>query len=616
MTSAHEPALHELTLCLEQLQCFAILCDAQREIVWINQSFCDYSGYSLGQCLGQNPRMFRTDDTPPELFQELWSKLSSGQSWRGFFVNHKANGEKYVEECTISPFYTQGHQLHYLALYHNPNQRSSQISDFKWSKYFARHILEHFPNPIWTCDLQGHRDFFNSKWNQGLDSKHHSMNHSLWESLVHPEDLEHVRHSMQSALIRQHSFELLYRMSFSQGHYRWITEEILPHYDHEGHFAGFVGSCMDITESQSLQEILLSNKARIEAKGNYKSEIVENLSRRALELNLELLETCTRMAPEPLSESCQIHLDELRQKAQALRSTLYDLHEFARIEAHPPQLNPQSFCLTDLMMEIHLECTDKTDPNRLRFYTDFNSTEDRIQVYLDQSYLKKLIKILLENIIDVLERGYLRLGFQVAEHQPFSKLHIYIEGWDESSEANCTVNHHNHPRIAIAESMVTQLSGKLAINRKDCDHLNYELIVPLPREHNLEIPVQSSQGTILIADDDDLFALILEELLHQEGFHTKRAHNGKEAVEIAFADQPVHLVLMDLQMPVMNGFEATRIIKRGKPKLNVVALTGQNLEECLQDFLDADFADYLAKPYQKPNLLSILRHSSHKEHRT
>lgn len=604
-----EPSLEELTRSLEQLQCLALICNKDREIIWANPQFCSLSGYTLNELIGQNPNLFKSSETPTELYQELWSSLNSSKAWRGYFVNLKKNGDKYIEECTINPIYTSGHQLHYLALYHNPLDRGKLLSNYNWSKYFARHILDQFPNPIWTCDLQGHRDYFNSKWNQSL-GKRQELSHEEWEKSVHPEDLPLVRQAMQSGLIRQQSFELLYRLSISHEQYRWISEEIQPHYDQASNFSGFVGSCMDVTESKGLQDALLSNKARIEAKGNYKTEIVENLSRNALKINLDLLGQILELNPYQGQDELLGELQQIIDQAQNLRSTLYDLHEFARIEAHPPQLNYEQFNLSELLMEIDLECSDKAEERQLRFYADFYNSETPTSICLDRSFLKKLIKLLLENIMDLLEKGFLRLGYHVEHSHPLAKLHIYLEGWEDLGNESCTVDHRTHPRIAIAESMVTHLSGKILINRKDCDHLNYELVIPLGPK--LSAPAGELAGTILIADDDDLFAMILEELLHAEGFKTKRATNGKEAVEIAFADQPIHLVLMDLQMPIMDGFEATKIIKKGKPKLNVVALTGQSLDECFQDFLDADFADYLAKPYQKANLLKILRHSSHK----
>lgn len=123
--------------------------------------------------------------------------------------------------------------------------------------------------------------------------------------------------------------------------------------------------------------------------------------------------------------------------------------------------------------------------------------------------------------------------------------------------------------------------------------------------------------TILIVDDDRVNRMILKAMLRKEGFEVLLAGNGQEAVDL-YHEQKPQLILMDVQMPVMNGHEATRIIKEsaGEEFIPIIFLTGVTDEEELARCLDHGGDDFLTKPYNntilrsKINALSRLR-SSH-----
>jgi CheY-like chemotaxis protein len=109
--------------------------------------------------------------------------------------------------------------------------------------------------------------------------------------------------------------------------------------------------------------------------------------------------------------------------------------------------------------------------------------------------------------------------------------------------------------------------------------------------------------TILIAEDIELNYLYLCELLKPTGALIKRAENGKIALEYCKENNPVDIVLMDLMMPVMNGYEATRQIKQLHSNLPVIAQTAYAMTEDRKKANDAGCDDFIAKPIDKEELL-------------
>jgi CheY-like chemotaxis protein len=118
----------------------------------------------------------------------------------------------------------------------------------------------------------------------------------------------------------------------------------------------------------------------------------------------------------------------------------------------------------------------------------------------------------------------------------------------------------------------------------------------------LENPV-----TILIAEDDEANHLFFTEMLKLERFHTIVVNNGQEAVDAVKDFPEIMLVLMDIRMPIMDGVEATKIIKKMRADLPIIALTAFAMKGEDKLMLDAGCDDYLLKPVRVGMLLSKIR---------
>lgn len=112
--------------------------------------------------------------------------------------------------------------------------------------------------------------------------------------------------------------------------------------------------------------------------------------------------------------------------------------------------------------------------------------------------------------------------------------------------------------------------------------------------------------TILIAEDADDNFFLLTAILRKTGINLLRAKDGQEAVEIGTSNQNIDAILMDLSMPVMNGLEATKLIKNVKPDIPVIAQTAYAMETDRAHSLEAGCDDYISKPIRRVLLLEIL----------
>jgi len=112
-----EDQVRQLSHAMEQSPVSVLITDLQGRMIYVNRKFSEVSGYSLAECLGQNPRLLKSGESTPAVYQELWHSITQGQTWRGEFHNRRKNGELYWESAMISPLLNDaGRATHFVAI--------------------------------------------------------------------------------------------------------------------------------------------------------------------------------------------------------------------------------------------------------------------------------------------------------------------------------------------------------------------------------------------------------------------------------------------------------------------------------------------------------------------
>jgi len=132
-----EEQLRKLSRAVEQSASIIVITDTSGNIEYVNPKFTETTGYTAEEALGQNPRLLKSNHTPPENYSQLWKAIKSGREWRGEFINKKKNGELYWESATISPIFNErGETTHFIAVKEDITERKQAEAETK------RHLLE------------------------------------------------------------------------------------------------------------------------------------------------------------------------------------------------------------------------------------------------------------------------------------------------------------------------------------------------------------------------------------------------------------------------------------------------------------------------------------------
>jgi CheY-like chemotaxis protein len=169
--------------------------------------------------------------------------------------------------------------------------------------------------------------------------------------------------------------------------------------------------------------------------------------------------------------------------------------------------------------------------------------------------------------------------------------------------------------LAISKAYIELLGGTIELNSafgrgtEVTISLPYQKVETQP-ESNEEIPLEQLKGEnqlLLVAEDDDFNFLFINEILTSSNYQCIRASNGQEAVDLARKNDNVRLILMDLKMPVIDGYKAFDEIKAFKPNLPIVAQTAYALGNDLEKIKSYGFDGYLSKPIKRDEMLKQVK---------
>jgi PAS domain S-box-containing protein len=492
-------------------------------------------------------------------------------------------------------------------------EREALKADLASSEVRFRTIAEHSPVMIWRADVDGRCDYFNRTW---LDFRGRSQSQeagSAWTDGIHPDDRERSLATYRDAFARREPFEMTYRLQRRDGVYRSIDHRGLPYLDAHGVFLGYLGSCLDITERVEFE-------AELERQSLHKSRLMTALSHdartplNAVVLAAQLLETQVKDQADP---EVQESLLVIRNSVRNVLDLLSDLLDLSRIDAGAIPTEITRFALDSTLKE----CLSSIEPQARAKGLDVRFEPDGlvgINLATDRSKLKQILANFLSNALRYTERGHIRLyGDRTAE-----RIQITVEdtgvGIDPADHARvfdefATIGKGRSGfgdgagtglGLAICRRLASLLQGEILLASEPGRGSSFTLSLPssLIVDGKLDaaepvVAVSPESGPILIAEDHEPSRRALSRILQRLGYTVLEAGDGREAIEQVHRERPF-IVLMDINMPGMDGIEATRAL-RADPRtrdLPIFALTGDVTVVNQRRIGEAGVDGYLEKP--------------------
>lgn len=409
------------------------------------------------------------------------------------------------------------------------------------------------------------------------------------------------------------------------------TKAINSLMEYKGEF-GYIGKLFK--NNKEHESLLKKAKLKAEENDKLKSVFLANLSHEIRTPMNAILGFTNLLKNDILKpEETKEYLETIEKSGNNLVLIINDLIEMSKIDANQITPNYTTADLNKCLDEIYetLKITIPTD-KKIAFIFEKDKLNNKIYVKIDETKVKQILVNLINNAIKYTDKGEISFGFEI--HSEQQEIHFFVKdtGYGISSEDQVLIfdrfkridNDYTTKSsglglgLSITKAYLDMMRGSIWLTSSTGNGSTFYFSIPLelatkkPKNKNketLSIITSSmcSHKRILIAEDDEINYLLLTKMLSPyKNLELTRAKNGKEAVAIFTNDNSFDLILLDIKMPIMNGFEAFEHINKTKTGIPIIAQTAFSSGEDIKMITKTGFTDYILKPINREKLFELM----------
>ncbi|MFA6236746.1 MAG: PAS domain S-box protein [Bacteriovorax sp.] len=528
-----------------------------------------------------------------------------------------------------------------MAIIHDVTDQVIARKKVEESEERYRSLADTIPQLVWTSTTDGQINYANERCLKYTGTISQTNYGESWVKTIHPEDLHSVTRSWIKSIKSGKTFTQEYRIRRNDGVYRWFLGRSVPVKNSAGKVLYWNGTATDIEDQKRIERELEEAKENAENANATKSAFLANMSheiRTPLGALLGFSELLKKgnIAPAIRDQ----YIDTISRNGQSLTRIIDDILDLAKVEAGKLDVEYINFSLMDLLGEVVALLKQKADQKDilLRLTADSNVPK---YIYSDPTRLRQIFINIIGNAVKFTDIGSVFIHVNCKSDSE-GKLQFSLSvtdtgrGLDEEQKNrlfkpftqadNTTTRQYGGTGLGLALSkrLSEALGGTITIDKYEKDRGCTFLISFVATEGQISsdksekiseffcpqksLPLKGMQ--ILFADDCPDNQFLIEHFLSINGASVSLASDGSEAVEKALSGS-YDLVLMDIQMPKLDGYQAAEILMNTGYKTPILALTAHAMSEEREKTRAMGFSGHLTKPFNFNELLQTVAEYSH-----
>jgi PAS domain S-box-containing protein len=636
-----EDKILKLTKGIEQSPAVVMITDIQGRIEYVNPKFTEVTGYTPEEAWGKNPSIQKSGIHSKEFYRHMWKTILAGDDWRGIIANRRKNGEIYWESAIITPIKDdEGVIKNFIAIKENITHRVEAEKTLRNSEKKYRLIFENVPVGIFYINRKGIITDCNQNF---VDISGSSRQILVGLDFTNLPDERIVRLFSEIKEGRSAQFEGDYT-SIVTGNKTSIRLMLSPVMNDRGEMDGAIGLMEDRT-AESQQQLLEKQVALAKEAIEFKQNFLANMSHEIRTPLTGIIGMLDILKETPLDQSQKEYVSIMENTSENLMEIVNQVLDFSKIEAGKIKIFIQEFDFHKLIME------------KVNAFKKLSKNDNEIHVHIsedlptfigaDRGRLSQVISNLLNNALKFTEKGTVTLTAEVAcnhlearslpgdvvlENPVKIKVTITDTGIGISEERKdelfnpFTQLYSDQSRthtgtglgLAICRQLVEQHGGhigfKSTLGSGSSFYFTFLASLCTHKSHDDDdlsgyddFPHKLQGLRILMAEDKKVNQKVFYILLRNMGFTVTFTNNGRELID-AYEPEKYDMILMDIQMPVMDGITATQKLKEKYPSLPpVIGVSANAFEGDREKYMSAGLDEYITKPLKPADLIDVLQ---------
>ena len=458
---------------------------------------------------------------------------------------------------------------------------------------------------------------------------YNSLNHI---DLIHPDDQEYQLKKEQ-ALVNNGFFETELRLRHKSGHYLNLSSRSVTVRSDSGEVLGALTISRDITRLKQVHEDLIKANIGVESSNRLKSNFLANISHEIrTPLNSVVGFSNLLLSNNLPNEVKEEYIEQINHNSERLLQIIGDIIDLSRLESSQIEITYEEASLSAIVNEIIEEARQVIKRNEksiiLNVKDQFEDNGDLI--FTDRIWLKRVLNHLMDNAVKFTLEGSVEFSYLLENQNIVFKIRDTGIGINKENlgrifeEFRQEFDGHHRPfeglgiGLTLAKEVIERMGGKIFVQSEKGVGSEFSFSIPYRPAGSTKAkitpvnsepavkPIDWSSRKCLLVDDNKDVLIYLNRILSDTGVSIVTARSGFEAIELVRTTPDIDVVLLDMQMPEMNGIEATKEIRKIRKNLPIIAQTAFIFEDDKDIILEAGCDACLIKPIRREHLLTVM----------
>ena len=512
-------------------------------------------------------------------------------------------------------------------LSHQKEEMARELSD---SENFFKTLIQSAEDGISFYDSDWNLKFANNAFYSILGVSreyYHSMNP---DSFLHPDDIAYRSRRVEALKARGY-FEGEIKARHKDGHYMSLSTRSIVIKSESGDIKGFFTITRDITAFKKYHEELVQARVEAETSSRLKANFLANISHEIRTPLNSVVGFANLLLSDDLSmETREEYISHINYNSEKLLQIIGDIIDLSRLESSQIEITYEETSLSEIINEVIEETRQSIKRNEkpiiLTMKNNFESSGDLI--FTDRLWLKRVLNHLLDNAVKFTLEGSVELAYAREDEKIVFRIKDTGIGIRKENlsrifeEFRQEIDGHHRPfeglgvGLTLAKEVIERMGGSISVESEKGFGSEFSFSIPFRQagsirnkhrgQEKLAGSLNWSTKKCLLVDDNKDVLIYLNRVLLDTGINVLMARSGAEAIEIIKNTPDIDVIVLDMQMPEMNGIEVTREIRKIRKNLPIIAQTAFIFEDDKDIIIEAGCDACLIKPIRKEHLLTVM----------